>query len=194
MPRSIVSQWSTISYNSFAFLLSVLDTLLLSHKIEHYYLIKHLAESDGKKDHFHVFVSLGCGFKNNDFLDDCFLEHDSSSDLFLRCMPWRKTNVLSEWLLYSCHHKKYLEYKHLNKKYHYSFDDFVVSDREVFENDVDSALEWLDSVYKPKPFEVVSSYIVSGKTFADMLLDGVVPIQQIKSYELAWIYLSGLKE
>lgn len=124
---------STISYNSFNFLLNTLNRLFESHVIEDYFFIFHKAET-GEKDHYHVWLKpnrqVDTMFLREEFIEPDLVHPDKKP---LGVIPFEKSKT-EDAILYFQHYKPYLTWKHQSREYHYKKTDFVFCDEDSFEN------------------------------------------------------------
>lgn len=101
---------STISYNTEAFLVEKLDSLVANHTLQAYTYICHKGE-DGDKDHIHLRVEPNKKLDPMD-LTDLLKEYDPKKpDKPLCVRPWRPSKE-EDWILYVVHHKPYLDLKY----------------------------------------------------------------------------------
>ena len=123
---------STISYNSKEFLESKLRELVKNHVISDYIFIYHFPEEDETKGHFHLWL------KPNHLLDTMdlqtyFEEFDlNHPEKPLKCIDFRQTKDLDDWLLYSMHHAPYLALKFESRHFYYKKEDFFYCDEDSF--------------------------------------------------------------
>lgn len=124
---------STISYNSIGFLKVILNQLLTNQNIVFYAFVPHKGEMDistgeEEKEHIHLYIEP-CGTIDLMSLREKFLEPDLlHPETPLGVMPFRVSNSYYDWYWYSLHDRQYLELKGLERQYHYSFGDLVLSD------------------------------------------------------------------
>lgn len=124
-----------ISYNTKDFLVHKLNTLVANFTIDFWYIIFHKAEENEKSDHWHVTLFLNHQIETRE-LDDCFKEIDKNNELPLGMTKmWERIsgNGNLEKPLYDYHDKEYLKQKGMERKYHYSPDDFITSDRPTLD-------------------------------------------------------------
>lgn len=146
---------STISYNSYYFLLNRLNTLIYLGEINYFEFIQHYPDTDDKKKHFHVLIFPNksqdlqklqkfflepCCLKTKKrfkikklFLKDLFykyknLQHYENHFKPLQCMPFWKTLKYGDWYWYSIHDKDFLRSKMLTRFCFYNDSDIVSSD------------------------------------------------------------------
>lgn len=119
---------STISYNTEAFLVDVLNSWYKQHLIQAWMYIKHKGE-DGDKDHYHVRIEPNKRIDPMDLTSD-LIEPDPRHEKPLGCRPWRPSKE-EDWFLYAIHDKEYLRIKYSESKdgkLPYTIDNIVVSD------------------------------------------------------------------
>lgn len=177
--------FSTISYNSESFLTSTLDRLISTRKIDFYAFIEHYPEEDETKAHKHLFI-VPNGKVDTDQVRNELLEIDISNPLNkpLGCMPM-KSSKFADWYLYSLHDTNYLACKGQSRVYHYLKTDFKVSDFDYFNEEIHT----IDHT-KYNRFHELTQAIVDGKSFAQVLSSGIVPLQQTYAWEKAYKILS----
>ena len=172
---------STISYNTIPFLTSKLIELEKKRIISFWMYIHHLKEDDEEKDHIHVFM-IPNGKQNVDSIKNEFDEIDQSNALPLKCIFF-KNSKFDDAYFYFLHDEKYLASKNQSRKYHYSEDDLIVSDRAIFlelKHEIDYSKLNINRI------SVIQEYVKGKKPFYLMVAKGVVPIQQIKQWEMAY--------
>lgn len=124
---------STISYNTEKFLFSKLNDLIRAKQITCWFAVKHQPEEDEKKEHWHLYIEPHTSVSTID-LDDEFIEFcKGNRKKPLKCIDWHNSKF-DDWYLYSLHDYDYLASHMLVKKYHYSIDDFICSDRDLLEH------------------------------------------------------------
>ena len=96
----------TISYNSPNYLANLLDSLWRDGILDDYRAIFHYAESEVKKDHFHINLFPALRIDTTD-LRKRFEEPDPINKLPLNCEPFRYSEPLN-WLLYVVHDPDYI--------------------------------------------------------------------------------------
>lgn len=181
--------FSTISYNTSAFLQARLDTLLQAGVIEFYSFIQHHREDDETKEHIHLYVEPSGLIDTQKGFIDKILEPDPENALnkplcCIRCRP----SKFADWYMYSIHDVDYLATKMETRKYHYRDEDFVNSS-----NDVMLELIHESDLSKYKAFKKFRDSIASGVSFRELFENGFIPVQQINQYEKAYYLLKGQK-
>lgn len=120
---------STISYNTWEFLIEKLNDLVEAHIIQSYMAIKHKGE-DGDKDHTHVRIEPNKRIDPMD-LTEMLKEYEKGKDKPLGVRPWRPSKE-EDWILYAVHDEKYLNLKYgggeKGEKLPYTWEDIKVSD------------------------------------------------------------------
>lgn len=161
---------STISYNTESFLRKKLDMLIKSGVVIEWFYIKHQKEDAKLKDHFHVLLNLN---RRIDALTlkEYFKEIVPDNDKPLSVIDIQ-TSKMDDWILYCEHFEPYLRSKGEFKEYHYSYDDFKVSDTMAFEhyyNHAHHASKWHQDFIRLKALEV-------GISPCEMVTQGLVPL------------------
>lgn len=166
----------TISFNSEYFLAAKCNKLIEDELIQSYAYIKHNAEEDTKKEHYHLLLVPSCP------VDPCkvrkrFIEPCPEGDLI--CLPFVPSK-LGDWLLYALHYPVYLTKKGLVRRYHYSLDDIITNE----------PIEWLEDVFHTACEELTDKRISqfldrvnNGDSFGDILSSGLIPYNQIIFYD-----------
>lgn len=168
---------SSISYNTPDFLKGKLYDLVRLGILEYAYWIKHQAEEDETKDHFHIVV------KPNKRLDtsalrNMFVELVKGEDLPRGVLPFRPTSRMSDWILYSAHDDLYLIQKGESRKYHYQHDDFLSTSLDLFDEDWRDCHRATDS-----KIPLIREMATLGKSWADVVALGVVPVNHLFQYK-----------
>lgn len=171
---------STISYNTPAYLKLKLDELVKAKKLSFYAFVYHKAEVDEKKNHIHLYAEPSKMIQTDD-LKDFLKEIDTKNpDKPLSCISWHSSKF-SDWYLYVLHDERYLASKQQSRAYHYTIDDVVSSDFD----DLDDHISRIDMLALT-PYEGMKQAIESGMTWSQYVLQGGVPMQQIKNFAYAW--------
>lgn len=178
--------FSTLSYNSADFLVVTLNQLIDARKIDFYAFVHHFPEEDELKAHKHLYV-VPNGKIDTDQFRDLLLEIDIQNPLNkpLGCMPC-KSSKFGDWYLYGLHDSGYLASKGQTRVYHYSKEDFVVSDGDYFNEEIHT----IDHT-KYNRFRQLVQAINDGRSFGDVLASGIVPLQQTYAWEKAFDILSS---
>lgn len=173
--------FSTISYNSEGFLVATLQRLVDTRKIDFFAFVEHFPEEDETKKHKHLYI-VPNGKTDTDQVRTELLEVDISNPLAkpLGCMPC-KSSKFADWYLYALHDSNYLASKGQSRKYHYSKGDFIVSDGDYFNEEIHT----IDHT-KYNRFNELKRALEDGRSFADVLASGIVPLQQTYAWEKAY--------
>lgn len=171
---------STISYNTFDFLLSRLNSLIDSEAIQSWFFIHHRGESRNDevvgKDHYHLLIVPN---KRIDLvkLGKEFVEIDiSNPDKPLKCMPFRNS-ALTDWFLYALHDKDYLIAKGMEKEFHYYPEEIISSDSDYLSCLLCDAYRDLAS----SPVRAVRSAVESGLSFNALVASGRISINHVNN-------------
>lgn len=175
--------FSTISYNTPAFLELQLENLRSAGVITFWAYILHSPEDDeaGKKYHMHVWILPNKSVDTDAFLAN-FLEPDlKHPSKPLKCLSARSSKSFSDWYMYAIHDSAYLLSKGQSRRYHYSKDDIVSSDSD----DLNRFIHEIDFLEQSPYFRMVQA-MKDGIGFNDYFRRGGVPIPQIRQFEYAW--------
>lgn len=129
---------SNISYNTVEFLSAKLTYLQCKNIIEFWAFIKHRPEYNddnraNKKEHIHLMFRPNKRI-NTMIIAKEFYEPAPDSNLPLKCTDdWRIVNSFADWWLYILHDPDYLIHKHLEREFHYTFEDVYCSDKDTLE-------------------------------------------------------------
>lgn len=174
---------STVWFGSDNFLRFKLDDLIKRNELDFYCYIKHLPEGEDKKEHRHLFCVPSHRI-DTQALSDHLTEFDPLNPKPIIPLPWRSSKF-DDWFLYNSHDTSYLASKGQERKYHYSKDDFECSDKDYF-NELLHEIDYS----KVRTVERVKELIASGKSFDQIVALGVIPIQQIRQYQLFYEIVS----
>lgn len=172
--------FSTISYNSKDFLVRKLDEMICAHIIDFYIFIEHFPEEDEKKNHKHLLIVPSSR------VDTCvFVEKLREPDPLCPNNPLGCIRCVSskfvDWYLYSIHDPDYLLSKGETRKYTYTDDDFVMSDKDYF-----LELKHTCDFNQYKQFSRFRDLVASGVEFDELLYNGFIPIHRVYQYEKAY--------
>ena len=124
---------STISYNTRDFLVTHLRKLVKDHKISFYAMIWHYPEVDEKKGHWHLLLIPNTLIDTMD-IQEYLTELDPRHSKPLKCIDFRQTKDIDEWILYSQHYRPYLISKMEDRQYQYTKEEFHTSDEDTFDD------------------------------------------------------------
>ena len=168
--------FSTISFNTLDFLKLVCEELMNESMIQSYYFIKHYAEQDTKKDHFHLLLvparPLDPVKVRKNFVEPC-----SQGDLI--CLPFQPSKI-TDWLLYSIHYPPYLIRKGLTRVCHYNLQDIVSN--ESFECLEDIFYRGSEDLTNKRMSSFLDR-VYNGDSFGEILASGLVPENQVIFYD-----------
>lgn len=175
--------FSTISYNTREYLIAKLDELVQLRKIEFYAFIEHLPEEDETKQHKHLLI-IPNGSINTDQVQDYLTELDPEKpDKPLGCIMCRSSKF-GDWYLYALHDTGYLAQKGQVRKYHYTFNEIIVSDKDYF-NELRHTID-----YTPYTrFTQIREFAEAGVAFSELVHMGLIPPQQVYAYEKTYSML-----
>lgn len=180
---------ATVSFNTEEHLRQVLDGLVKAGVLSDWLYIKHMAESEEKKEHFHVWMAPNRIVEKNS-IRDAFKEIDVTNPTAkpLGCIAVDNSKI-DDWVLYALHDEAYLLSKFVEtKKYRYSPDDIVGSSEAFKEQAVRHALEESDWVKERKKTKLICDAIESGQT-SQLYKSGVVSLGQANNLRaLLWLY------
>lgn len=172
---------ATISYNSVPFLVHTLDDLIASGVIEFYAFVDHLPESDETKSHKHLFIVPSSNidtFSLQNQLKEVDLDHPDLPPL--GCIMFRHSKF-ADWFMYCQHDRDYLAMRGEVKEFIYSKDDFIVSDKDYF-----NELIHTSDFSKFKIFQKLRDAVSADVSFKDLVANGFVPVPQIVQYRMAY--------
>lgn len=177
---------STVSWNTEEFLLKTLDKLVANHTVLFWFYVKHFAESDEKKEHIHLYLEPDIRVDTND-LRSKFEEipsKDSDCKDIIRPLPFTVSKFDTAYL-YFTHNRLYLS-SHGYTKQFYNYTDIVTSDDLLLHEKIA-----LIDYYKLEGGRAnqVKQAMLSGVSFEEMCDSGMIPIQQIKQYQLFYTML-----
>lgn len=172
---------ATISYNSVPFLVHTLNVMIESGSIEFYAFVDHLPESDETKSHKHLYIVPSSNidtFSLQNQLKEIDLDHPDLPPL--GCIMFRHSKF-ADWYLYCQHDRDYLSMRGECKEFIYTKDDFVVSDKDYF-----NELIHTSDFSKFKIFQKLRDAVSADVSFKDLVSNGFVPVPQIVQYRMAY--------
>lgn len=193
---------STISYNSEQFLRERIWYLKKIGFIEYGMWIRHEPDVDGKKAHYHVYLQPAQLIQTEDLMNR-FIELDSTwkplddtaSDeekkehekkRYLKCNVFRSSSA-DDWIPYGIHDEAYLAEKGLTRNVHYDIKD-------IQSTCDDTLLEMVSSAYDKRnnklEFRIVQA-VNEGKSWAEIVRSGMIPIRHITGARLLYMALTG---
>ena len=123
---------STIGYQSKEFLLSKFSELIYNHKISDYMLIRHVAEEDEKKDHWHIWLKPNEQIDSMDLQEFLVQFNPEDPTKPFKCIDFHYSDS-DNWIPYNLHDKTYLALKQESRKFHYNKEDMIFYDEDTFE-------------------------------------------------------------
>ncbi len=180
---------STISYNTRDFLTFTLDGLVGAHKIAFYAFIRHLAEGDEKKDHYHLYIEPNGKIDTMD-LQDMLKEIDPAQpDKPLKCVDWRSSKW-EDWYFYGIHDPDYLKTKFETRKMQYSDDEIITGDLDELYVRIERARH-SDIIKLSK----INKYLEMGVSVNQMAFQGMIlPAQSFAYRNYVDMYQRGRYE
>lgn len=176
---------ATISYNTDAYLVGVLEKLRERNVVEFWAFIPHEPEDDETKPHKHVYVVPAKMLQTVDLQKE-FSELDMTNLAHPKGVIMFVSSKFDDWYMYGLHDEAYLASKGQSRKYHYLPHDFVTSDTDTL-NELVRRIDHLSIT----PYRVMVECIHQGLTWSQFFKRGSVPIAQLNQYRAAWEILSG---
>ena len=161
----------TISYNTDEFLQERLEELIRNRVISDYMYIKHLPESDERKEHIHLWLKPNKLLDTMD-LQDFFEEIDPGHSKPLKVLDFRVSKT-DDWILYNQHFEPYLKYKGEDREIYYSKDDFRFNDEDQFNHLYNHALKGSEFARRYQILQRLQDDDFSGY---DMVASGLIPL------------------
>ena len=106
--------------------------------LQNFAFISHQKEKVDTKDHIHLLIIPNETIDTNSLWFREIWDVFNGDEFVSGVMPWRHAKI-TDWLLYSVHSVPYLKKKGLEKLFHYTFDDFVYSEKSWFFEEVEIA-------------------------------------------------------
>ena len=177
--------FSTISYNTPDFLTVKLNDLIRQGVIDFWVYVEHLPEDDETKAHKHLYCVPSRLIDTAQFVT--FLQEVDANKPLEKplgvIMP--VGSKFGDWFLYAQHDVAYLMSKGQSRKFGYDLKDFKTSDTDYF-NEIRHRIDLSKSNTHKKLVDAVQS-----KTpFQELVVTGLIPINQIHAYEMAYKYIT----
>lgn len=177
--------FSFVSWNSPDFLANSLLDLEKRDVISFWSFIHHIPEpsddiiSKGEKEHFHVY----CEPLNTVLYSEIIASLSEIQPEGINRPSQIRRSAFDPWFVYGLHDKEYLLSIGQVRKYHYSSDDFVNSNDDIFAEYVRS-VNW-NKFHKSNNNvrKLIKDYAVKGKSWVDVVDSGVIPINQYGAYK-----------
>jgi len=96
------------------------------------------------------------------------------------------SSKFGDWFLYTQHDVAYLMSKGQSRKFHYGLEDFKTSDTDYF-NEIRHRIDFSKSNAHQRLVDAVQSQI----PFQELVLTGIIPINQVHAYEIAYNYITN---
>lgn len=171
---------STITYNTFDYLIVKLEELRKAKKISFWAFVPHQRENDEAKDHIHLFIDPSVQVQTDDLKDE-FREFDPSHpDKPLGCISFASSKF-DDWYLYGLHDEAYLASKGQSREIHYLPEEVISSDPD----DLFHRVRQIDMLKVSRYGHMLSS-IKMGISWTEYFARGNVPIQQINAFKVAY--------
>lgn len=163
---------STISYNTENFLKTKIEYWKSLGIIEFGMWIKHEAEQDEKKAHYHVFLKPAKLIQTMDLeLDSCELD-PLNPEKPLKMVSFRVSKE-SDWLLYSLHDTNYLQEKGLEREFSYDLSDI----QSTCDDTLADIISHLADERKGRIEYRIIDCINKGMTWQQIISSGLVPLR-----------------
>lgn len=172
---------STISYNSDDFLKRKLDDLIRRGFLDFYAFVEHLPEEDEEKKHKHLYIFPSKLVDTNQIREE--LKEPDLNDITkppLGCMPFQSSKF-ADWYLYIRHDTAYLASKGQARKYHYTDEDIITSDKDFF-NELKHTIDWS----KINQLGQIIEAAKSGMSFEDFIEAYPVPLLAVRSAQFVF--------
>lgn len=171
--------FSSIFHGTEPFLRMSLDSLVKDGYILFWAYIRHHKEEDEEKDHWHIYAVPDGRFDTDNFITR-LTELDMTNPKPIKPLPCRSSRF-DDWYLYNTHDSRYLASKGQYRKYHYSREDFVTSERDYF-------IEMIHHIdfSKINRLDVIIRAVETGETFDSLVASGQVPVPLLNQYKQAY--------
>lgn len=175
--------FSTISFNTPAFLAEKLNELRRAKILSEWFYITHKPEDDeaGKREHQHVYMIPSKQVQTDDIRAE-LKEYDPANPEKPRGTLIFKSSKFGNWYLYAIHDPDYLASKGETRRYHYRYEDIVASDPDVLRELVYE----IDVVAELGQFKGMQDAKKRGLSFQQYFNQGKIPPQQIRAMQTAW--------
>lgn len=170
-------EFSTVAYNKSLDLQAKLQDLVDRRKIDFYIFIQHKAEDDDLKEHIHLLI-IPNGIIDTDTVREYLrgMDEDGKPTEPLPC----RSSKFGDWFLYASHNPVYLANKLETRRYHYTKEQFVISDTTYF-NELFNTIDW--SKYDRD--RLIAESIQKGQATPQTLLrDGIIGIRNFYAWSM----------
>lgn len=162
---------STISFNTPSFVQGTITRLLESELITYSHWIQHKPEQGDNKEHIHLVIepakALDTLFLSKEFIQPVPNEKP------LKTLPWNKSKI-SDWILYSLHHRGYLASKFQTREIEYNLSDMQTTDRDLLEAQYNEAIRDLNPLV-----DFVKQWYDKGRGLNELILTGAITPQNL---------------
>lgn len=174
---------SSISYNSGEFLKQKIEYWKSCGLIEFGMWIKHKAEEDEKKDHYHVYIIPAKRIQTMDLENDSHEFDPDKPNNPKKCMRFQNSKE-QDWIQYVLHDPEYMAEKGLEKKYCYGLDEIMSTDEDTL-NIIISEIK--DDI-KGRLDNRIRQAVNNGMSWRQISLSGIVPMNQVNNAR--WLYMA----
>lgn len=174
-----------ISYNSKDFLEGKLKEWRQNKIIEYAMTIRHKAEGDEVKDHWHVFIIPAKRLQTLDLEIDSQEPDPEKPDKPLKILGLSVSKA-SDWVMYCLHDPLYLAEKGLERVYHYALEDFWSTDEDHFNMIISELSDCRNTIERR-----ILNMITSGMDLASILHSGLVPMRYVYATKVMYNEISG---
>lgn len=181
---------SNISFNSPSFFKLIIEGLYHDCVIDWAYWIIHYPDKDDKKSHIHFVFQPSRALDTSDFVSK-FLEFPFHGNR----LPLKPTSrfqpvvSLDDWLLYCKHDSEYLRSKGLERHLHYNWSDFLSTDYDSLQHDIDNI-----DYNQFGRLALLSEGALNHIPFAELVQRGLIPINYRAQYEAQYIALKRIRD
>lgn len=177
---------STISYNSSDFLKLKIEHWKKQGIIEYGMWIKHEAEQDEKKAHYHVFLKPAKLIQTMDLEQESCEIDPLNPDKPFKMVSFRVSQE-TDWLLYSIHDPAYLAEKGLSREFTYGFGDVLTTCEDTFQDIIAHCIDTRKGKLEYRLYEMIEK----GLNWKEIVGSGVVPLRQINHAFTMYKALTG---
>lgn len=167
---------ATISYNTEAFLSNKLFELRKHGVIDYAMWIKHEADTDDTKAHFHVYIEPSKMIQTNNLVDmfnEIDLLHSDGKPLGVKVFRSSKD---TDWTLYALHDEEYLTDKGLSRNLHYQVSDIKSTCEYTLNDIVAGAYDQLKNKLEKRLLDAV---FVKNMNWNEIVRTGMIPIPRM---------------
>ena len=177
-----------VSYNSEDFLKGKLKDWNDAGLIEYGMFIRHKAEADEKKDHFHIFIIPARRLQTLDLENDSKEFDPLNPDKPLKIVGLSGSKE-SDWVLYCLHDPSYLQEKGLMREHHYSLEDFYSTEEDRFNMIISSLSDARNSRLETRLLEMHRM----GLSWNEVVSSGLIPLRYVFASKIMYEGLTGYR-